>query len=81
MERDEIARRVFGVVTDHFPETDGEITEETDLRVDLDIESIDIVEVIFDLEDEFGIRIEDDEINTVSTVADIIDLVKGKLSS
>jgi acyl carrier protein len=48
------------------------------LVVDLGMDSLGKVEMVFWFEEEFGIDIQDEEINKCITVQDVIDLVKTK---
>lgn len=52
------------------------ITPEATLMEDLGIDSLSAVELAMELETEFDIRIEDDELANLKTVQDIIDVVK-----
>jgi acyl carrier protein len=55
------------------------ITEETSLMGDLKADSLDAVEVIMALEDEFSIEIPDDEASKFKNIGDIAKFVEGKL--
>ncbi|MFG2003998.1 acyl carrier protein [Spirillospora sp. NPDC048911] len=48
---------------------------------ELELDSIAVVELIETLEDEFKIEIDDDEASQVSTIADLIALIKSKGAS
>lgn len=48
---------------------------------DLGGDSLDLVEVIFMLEDDFDIRITDEDMYATKTVQDLIELVQGKITS
>lgn len=50
----------------------GEITLTTDLAADLDLNSLDIVNIVVVFEDEFGIEIPDRAIRDLTTVEDIV---------
>lgn len=52
------------------------IAPESDLITDLGINSIDLVSMMMDFEDEFGISVPDDKLAAVKTVQDIADLLK-----
>lgn len=52
-----------------------EITLDCDVQVDLGADSLDIVEVIMALEDEFGIDMPDEEIGDLKTVLDMRDYI------
>ena len=55
------------------------ITPESNLREDLEIDSLDAVELIMNIESNYGITIEDDAIENIKTVGDIVNLVQEKL--
>ena len=54
------------------------ITMEANLKDDLGIDSLAAVELSLELETEFDVRIEDDEIAKLVTVADIVKLLESK---
>lgn len=54
------------------------ITLEATLKDDLGIDSLDAVELIMELEDEFDVKIEDAEAQAFVTVADIVKLLEAK---
>ena len=56
-----------------------EITPDSILKTDLGIDSIYAVEMILALEEKFGIQIEMDEMDTMMSVQEVVDIVKRKL--
>lgn len=54
-----------------------ELTLETSLKEDLDADSLDAVEVIMALEDEFGIEIPDEDAENMKTIGDIFNYIEG----
>ena len=54
----------------------GDITLETSLAEDLEADSLDAVEVIMALEDEFGIEIPDEEAENFKAVKDIVKFIE-----
>ena len=54
-----------------------ELTLETSLKEDLDADSLDAVEVIMALEDEFGIEIPDEEAEHFKTIGDICKFIEN----
>lgn len=56
-----------------------EITPESVLKTDLGFDSIYAVEMILELEEHFGIKIEITEMDTMMTVADVVNVVEKKL--
>lgn len=55
------------------------ITLEVRLKDDLGIDSLDAVELIMGLEDEFDVKIEDIEAQAFVTIADVVNLLEDKL--
>lgn len=58
------------------PGTD--ITEETSFKQDLRADSFELMELVMALEDEYGIKIEDDELENFETVGDVINYIKSQ---
>ena len=55
------------------------ITEESRLIEDLGADSLDIMEMLMALEDEFGISIADDETAKMKTIAGVVSVIESKL--
>lgn len=54
------------------------ITMEAVLADDLGADSLDAVELIMDLEDEFGVLFDDDSMQSIKTVADLVNYIEKK---
>jgi acyl carrier protein len=57
----------------------GEISETTSLREDLKLDSLELVTLVFDLQDELGVVIEDEELPLIITVGNLLQVVGAKL--
>jgi acyl carrier protein len=66
---------VAKVIADYVGKDTSEIKEETSLAEDLGMDSLDSVEVIMALEDEFGISISGDSAKNLNTVGEVCKLV------
>lgn len=55
-----------------------EITEDKEIVKDLGADSLDVVEMLMNLEEEYGITISDDEAIDVKTVGDIVKIIDKK---
>ncbi|MGL5692455.1 MAG: acyl carrier protein [Peptostreptococcaceae bacterium] len=70
--------RVKAIIADQLGiDNVEEITLETTLKEDLDADSLDAVEVIMALEDEFGIEIPDEAAENMKTIGDICHYIEG----
>ena len=74
-----IAQRVHKVF-DRTVTVEGGLTEDLRLDDDLGYDSLGVVEVVVDLEEEFGIEIADDAMEAWRTVGDVIKTVQGLAS-
>ena len=54
---------------------EGEITDEASFQDDLDADSLDLVELIMELEDQFGVKIPDEDAQKLTTVGQAVDYV------
>lgn len=66
------------VLTDAINVDEAMVTEDANLKDDLDIDSLSAVELALELETEFNITIEDEELAKLETVKDIMDLIASK---
>ena len=68
--------KVKGLVADHVCISVDSISENSDIVRDLNADSIDLVEMVMTLEDEFGISIPDEKISSIKTIADIVKFIE-----
>jgi acyl carrier protein len=70
---------VFELVRSHLSEELGMeasgISEESRFKEDLEADSLDLVELVMELEDRYGIRIPDDQAEKIQTVGQAVDFV------
>lgn len=66
------------VLVDAINVDEEAVTAEANLKDDLGIDSLAAVELALELETEFDVRIEDDELAKLETVQDIIDIIEAK---
>jgi acyl carrier protein len=71
----EIAEKVKRVVIKTLDVKEDEVTETSSFVDDLGADSLDTVELVMALEDEFGIEIEDERAEQITTVADAIRFI------
>lgn len=64
--------RVKEILSGYTEVSSSEITLKTDLVTDLDLNSLDVVNIVIAFEDEFGLEIPDRVIGSLTTVEDIV---------
>jgi acyl carrier protein len=69
---------VIEIVASQLGGNKEQITRETSFINDLGADSLDIVELVMELEDEFGIQIPDTDSEKIQTVGNAIDYIKAK---
>src|SRR5262249_37944032 len=73
--RDEVYERVKEVLSEQLGVDESEINEEASFQEDLDADSLDLVELIMELEDQFGIKISDEDAQKIQTIGQAVDYV------
>ncbi|MBQ7361318.1 MAG: acyl carrier protein [Bacteroidaceae bacterium] len=76
----EIESRVKSIIVEKFGVSESEVTNEASFTNDLGADSLDTVELIMEIEDEFGISIPDDLAEKISTVGDAIKFVEEEVA-
>ena len=72
----DIFETVKSVVAEQLGIDEDSITMESSFNDDLEADSLDVVELMMALEDEFKIEISDEEAGKISTIGDIVEYIK-----
>ena len=81
MNRDKIKEAVIEIVVETIVCSADDITEASILDDDLGADSLDLVEIAVAIEERFDIDLDDEDLEGVSTIEHLIDLVEGNLES
>ncbi|MEE9205754.1 MAG: acyl carrier protein [Acidimicrobiia bacterium] len=79
MDRNEVSSRLNDVLVSELGLDVDKIKDDAHFEEDLDVDSLGVVELLMALEDEFDIKIPDEEAESIMTVGQAIDLVNTKL--
>ena len=75
-------QQIFDRIVTIIQERQGEdfvVTENLSLKDDLDADSVDLMEFVLTIEDEFGIEISDEEIDNLQSVAEVLAIIKNRI--
>ncbi|MFB3052220.1 MAG: acyl carrier protein, partial [Acidimicrobiia bacterium] len=78
-DRNEVSSRLNDVLVSELGLDADKIKDDAHFEEDLDVDSLGVVELLMALEDEFDIKIPDEEAESIMTVGQAIDLVNTKL--
>ncbi|MCL4493534.1 MAG: acyl carrier protein [Firmicutes bacterium] len=74
--KEQVFDKVKEIIVDQLGVDEEEVTSEASFIDDLGADSLDIVELIMALEEEFGLEIPDDEAEKISTVHDAVEYIR-----
>ncbi|NOR12507.1 MAG: acyl carrier protein [Candidatus Aminicenantes bacterium] len=75
MEREELLKKIKAIIADKLSISEDQVTEEASFIDDLGADSLDTVELVMALEDEFDLDIPDEDAEKMTTVGKAIDYV------
>jgi acyl carrier protein len=75
LDREEILGKIQEITADRLGVDEGDVTSDASFREDLEADSLDLVELIMELEEQFGMEIPDEEAEKITTVEEAVDYV------
>ena len=76
MDREEILTKIQEITADRLGVDEIDVTPDASFREDLEADSLDLVELIMELEEQFGMEIPDEEAEKITTVEEAVDYVQ-----
>ncbi len=80
MDRSQVQAKMRDLLVEELGLDASKITDGATFEEDLEVDSLGVVELLMALEDEFGVRIPDEEAEDITSVGEAVDLVLAKLS-
>ncbi|AMW98392.1 acyl carrier protein [Rummeliibacillus sp. G93] len=74
-----VIERVTKVVVDRLGVDESEVKPEASFRDDLGADSLDVVELVMEFEEEFDMQIDDEDAEKIGTVGDAVSFIESKL--
>ncbi len=71
-----VAEKVKQILSEQLSIDESEITLDADIAEDLGADSLDVVDLIMTIEDEYGIEISDEDVESVKTVGDFVKYIE-----
>ena len=72
---EEIIQNIRNVV-DQLGVEEDEVTMEASMQDDLGADSLDLVDLVMSVEEEFGVKVADEDLENIKTVGDIVDYIE-----
>jgi acyl carrier protein len=73
---EQIRQKVIDIVCEHLAVNKDQVTDSTSFIEDIGADSLDIVELVMELEEEFDIQIPDDQAEKIKTVGEAVEYIK-----
>ena len=77
-ERAEVLGKVQEILVERLDVDPADVVESVHMRDDLKADSLDLVELIMDLEEGFGVKISDEEAQSIGTVGEAVDFIVAR---
>ena len=72
-----VSEKIIAILADQFGKEESEIDLSMDIAEDLGADSLDVVELLMSIEDEFSTEIPDEEIENIKTVGDLVTYIEN----
>lgn len=74
-----VFEKIKAILADQFDVDEDSITTETNIQEDLGADSLDVVDLMMSIEDEFEFEVADHELESVRTVGELVKFVEDKI--
>ncbi len=72
-----IFEKIRAILAEQLDVAEDEITMESNIAEDLGADSLDVVDLIMSIEDEFDIEVPDTEVENIKTVGDVVNYIES----
>ena len=78
MAKEEIFDKLKELVVDQLGVEEDEVTMEASMQDDLGADSLDLVDLVMSVEEEFGVKVADEDLENIKTVGDIVNYIEAR---
>ncbi|MSO58103.1 MAG: acyl carrier protein [Thermoleophilia bacterium] len=78
LSREDVLERLTPAIVEKLGVDESQVTEEASFSEHLGADSLDLVELIMELEDQFGLKIPDEDAQALTTVGEAVDYVVAR---
>ena len=78
MAKEEIFDKLKELVVDQLGVEEDEVTMEATMQDDLGADSLDLVDLVMSVEEEFGVKVADEDLENIKTVGDIVNYIEQR---
>ena len=78
MAKEEIFDKLKELVVDQLGVEEDEVTMEASMQDDLGADSLDLVDLVMSVEEEFGVKVADEDLENIKTVVDIVNYIEDR---
>ena len=79
MAKEEIFDKLKELVVDQLGVEEDEVTMEATMQDDLGADSLDLVDLVMSVEEEFGVKVADEDLENIKTVGDIVNYIEDRV--
>ena len=72
-----VFEKIATMLAEQLGADENDMTMDTNIAKDLGADSLDVVELLMAIDDEFGIEIPDDEIENIKTIGDLVEYIQN----
>ena len=73
-----VFEKVKSILSEQFDVEEDNITMETSIVNDLGADSLDVVDLLMNIDDEFGVEVPDEDVEKVKTVEDLVSYIEAR---
>ena len=78
MAKEEIFDKLKELVVDQLGVEEDEVTMQASMQDDLGADSLDLVDLVMSVEEEFGVKVADEDLENIKTVGDIVNYIEDR---